>query len=553
MVIILSIEFNLTNIYYAGVELKIFNSTTIKTNKKLAIILPIDSEIFEKKLIYMTLNSIYNIKYNYTLFIIYNNRCPKIYKENTILIKFFFISVYAAFNKMIDSIKDYEYVSFLLPGVKLRPKLYNFLCCIEAYDIYQISESSFLEKIKSKENSYSSNIILFKLNETLPNNKDIVYDKIYSLEFLKKNNIKFITLENSQYYFNLLAFSYGENLLAIKTYGIILKTKNKIIENYNDLVSEYHIINRIISINRYTTKKLLMNYNKIDFVFPYVTTDDPYWKELYNSYLSGKESNFSIGINRFRDDGLLKYLFRGLEKNLPWINKVHMIVMSKSQIPKWVNTEKVNIIYHNDFIPKEYLPSFSSSLIETFLPFLPSVQERFIYGNDDLIPCRYLPKQFFFRGNIPIYNLNIRDKLDTAPGDPLRINAFNLILGKKQNKRVISTQHSTVSYKMSWIKNCFQKYKKNIFNSLSRFREDKNLNQYFYSFYQMMEYTILNIQSKIGSFSINTENIEIILKKNFSDYDFVCLNDEIESSKKDWLKIREKLKKLFPKKSKYEK
>ena len=332
-----------------------------------------------------------------------------------------------------------------------------------------------------------------------------------------------------------------------------MKTKNKITENYNDLVSEYQIINRIISINRYTTKKLLMDYNKIDFVFPYVTMDDPYWKEIYNSYLSGKESNFSIGINRFRDDGLLKYLFRGLEKNLPWINKVHMIVMSKSQIPKWVNTEKVNIIYHNDFIPKEYLPSFSSSLIETFLPFLPSVQERFIYGNDDLIPCRYLPKQFFFRGNIPIYNLNIRDKLDTAPGDPLRLNAFNLILGKKQNKRVICTQHSTVSYKMSWIKNCFKKYKKNIYNSLSRFREDKNFNQYLYSFYQMMEYTILNIQSKIGSFSINTESIEKIMKKNFSDYDFVCLNDEIESSKKDWLKIREKLKKLFPKKSKYEK
>ena len=68
----------------------------------------------------------------------------------------------------------------------------------------------------------------------------------------------------------------------------------------------------------------------------------------------------------------------------------------------------------------------------------------------------------------------------------------------------------------------------------------------------MMEYTILNIPSKIGLYDINTENIDIIIKKNFSDYDFVCLNDEIESGKKEWLKIRKKLKTLFPKKSKYE-
>ena len=555
VILLVGIKLKQTNIYFSRVKLNIYNSTFIKTAKKLAIILPIDYKVFDKKLIYMTLNSIYNLKYNYTLFIIYNNKCPKINNENVILIKTFFISVYAAFNKIIKSIEDYDYVTFLLPGIKLRPNLYNFLSYIKDYDIYQVSEikqTSFYEKLKYKDNSYFPDIILYKLKEKLPNNNNVVYDKIYSLKLLKKNNIKFISHEKSQYYFNLLAFSYSENLLAVKSYGIILKDKNVFIENYNDLLSEYNIIKRIISLNKNTTKALIIENNKIDFVFPYVTTRDPYWKELYNSYLSGKESNFSIGINRFRDDGLLKFLFRGLEKYLPWINRVHMIVMCKSQIPKWVNTDNVHIIYHDDFIPKKYLPSFSSSLIETFLPFLPSVEERFIYGNDDLIPCRYLEKNFFFRGNIPIYNLNFRDIKDTACGDPLRINAFNLILGKKQNKRVVYTQHSTVSYKMSWIKNCFKKYEKTILNSLSRFREDKNFNQYLYSFYQMMEYTILNIPSKIGLYDINTENIDIIIKKNFSDYDFVCLNDEIESGKKEWLKIRKKLKTLFPKKSKYE-
>ena len=230
-----------------------------------------------------------------------------------------------------------------------------------------------------------------------------------------------------------------------------------------------------------------------------------------------------------------------------------MIVMCDSQVPKWVNREKVHIIYHSDFIPKKYLPTFSSSLIEVFLPFLPLVEEKFIYGNDDLIPCRKLPKKFFFRGNIPCYNIEIRDYFETAPGDLVRRNAYNLINGKKQNQRVASTQHSTISYRISLIKNCFNKYKKIILKSLSKCREDKNLNQYMYAFYQFMEDTIINIKHNIALYYLKPNNIEKIISKNFKKYDFVCLNDEIEMTEKDWNKIQLKLEKLFPNRSRYEK
>ena len=292
--------------------------------------------------------------------------------------------------------------------------------------------------------------------------------------------------------------------------------------------------------------------NKIDYVFPYVTSDDPYWKHLYTISLSGKESEYEAGIQRFRDNGLLKYLFRSLEKYLPWINKVHMIVMCDSQVPKWINREKVHIIYHSDFIPQKYLPTFSSNLIESFLPFLPLVEEKFIYGNDDLIPCRNLSKRSFFFGNIPCYNINIRDYFETAPGDTLRRNAYNIITGKKQNKRVVSTQHSTISYKKSSIKNCFNKYKKFFLNSLTKFREEKNVNQYIYAFYQMIEDTILNRRQKIGAYMVKPSNIEQILDKNFNNYDFVCLNDELEMTENDWNKIVYKFEKQLSKKSKYE-
>ena len=321
---------------------------------------------------------------------------------------------------------------------------------------------------------------------------------------------------------------------------------------YNNLYQESYIFNSIISANKTITTKLIADMNKIDYVFPYVTTNDPYWKSLYSKYHSINDSDYNSGIQRFRDNGLLKYLFRGLEKYLPWINKVHMIVMCNSQIPEWINMEKVNIIYHSDFIPKQFLPSFSSSLIESFLPFLPLVEDKFIYGNDDLIPCRPLSKNLFFKGNIPCYNINIRDFYETAPGDYLRRNAFNLITGKNQKRRVVTTQHSTISYKISLLKKCYNKYRKTIINSISKFREEKNINQYIYSFYQMIENTIYNVPQKIGLFSVKPKNIDKILSKNFSKYDFICLNDELEMSEKDWSKLLSKFEDLFPKKSKYE-
>ena len=320
----------------------------------------------------------------------------------------------------------------------------------------------------------------------------------------------------------------------------------------NNKFQEAIIFNKIISANKNITKKIIEDMNKIDYVFPYVNSDDPYWKNLYEISLSGKESEFEAGIQRFRDNGLLKYLLRSLEKYLPWINKVHMIVMSDSQVPNWINREKVHIIFHSDFIPKKYLPTFNSNLIDCFLPFLPLVEEKFIYGNDDLIPCRNLSKKVFFQGNIPCYNIDIRDYFETAPGDIVRRNDYNLIIGKKQNKSVVITQHSTISYKISLIKNCFNKYKKSILNSLSKFREEKNLNQYLYAFYQMIEDTILNKRQNFGRFVVNPNNIKKILIKNFKNFDFVCLNDELEMTENDWNKILSKFEKQLPEKSKYE-
>ena len=101
--------------------------------------------------------------------------------------------------------------------------------------------------------------------------------------------------------------------------------------------------------------------DKIDFVILWVDGNDEKWLKQKNGYLGIKgDSN----VNRFRDCQNLQYLFRGIEKHAPWVNKIFFITWG--HLPKWldVNNKKLEIVKHEEFIPKEYLPTFNSNVIE---------------------------------------------------------------------------------------------------------------------------------------------------------------------------------------------
>ena len=123
--------------------------------------------------------------------------------------------------------------------------------------------------------------------------------------------------------------------------------------------------------------------DKIDFVMTWVDNNDPEWQISYNQYKSNNNKQ-DVGIVRYRDWENLKYWFRGIEKFAPWVNKVHLVTCGHK--PSWLNVqaEKLNFITHSDYIPKEYLPVFSSHPIEIHLHRIPGLSDRFVYFNDDI-------------------------------------------------------------------------------------------------------------------------------------------------------------------------
>ncbi|EGJ3332183.1 hypothetical protein IHK56_004932, partial [Escherichia coli] len=58
--------------------------------------------------------------------------------------------------------------------------------------------------------------------------------------------------------------------------------------------------------------------NDIDVVITWVDGNEPDWIKEY-TYYKGCEPG------RFRDIGVLKYIFRSLEKNMPWVRKIHFV------------------------------------------------------------------------------------------------------------------------------------------------------------------------------------------------------------------------------------
>ena len=135
----------------------------------------------------------------------------------------------------------------------------------------------------------------------------------------------------------------------------------------------------------------------MDYVFPYVDNTDQVWIEQYR-----KANNCTtMDESRFRPFGTLRYVFRGIAKHMPFIDRVVLIVSTESQVPEWVNRDKVRIVTHDEFMPAEHLPTFSSSAIESDMWRINGLSKRFVYGNDDFFPLGPLTEDDFFQDGKP--------------------------------------------------------------------------------------------------------------------------------------------------------
>ncbi len=199
-------------------------------------------------------------------------------------------------------------------------------------------------------------------------------------------------------------------------------------------------------------KKNEKNQYPIDFVMPWVDGDDPVWLEEKAKY-SGEVTK-SVHEYNYQEWGMLKYWFRGIEKNAPWVRNIFFITWG--HVPTWLNTShpKLKVINHRDYIPEKYLPTFSSHTIELNIHRITGLSEHFVYFNDDTYLIRKTGPEDFFIGGLPCDCAVVNP---IAPANRFSINSLQFTTAAVINehfskKKVI--QHSIAkwfSLKYRWL------------------------------------------------------------------------------------------------------
>jgi hypothetical protein len=215
----------------------------------------------------------------------------------------------------------------------------------------------------------------------------------------------------------------------------------------------------------------------MDAVITYVNGLDPVWQAEYADAVGGR-----VMAKRYRDWGTLKYLLRGIEKHIPSIENVFLLVSGDSQVPSWVDRSVVRVVLHRDIIPERFLPTFNSTTIEMFMHRIPGLAEEFLYFNDDMFPVMdCAPEDFFRDGKAVIgfahhlfaggkYKKRVRNSDHQA----------RKALGKRPGLFFVRPQHTCSPMLRSESDAVYGFSEGKIFEVVSRLRTTRNFNQYLF-------------------------------------------------------------------------
>jgi len=261
----------------------------------------------------------------------------------------------------------------------------------------------------------------------------------------------------------------------------------------------------------------------MDVLITYVDGNDPVWQEQYESCFHCKPL-----AKRYRDWGTLKYLLRGIETCMPFINRVFLVVSSQSQVPSWVNRDNVSIVLHSDIMPAECLPTFNSTSIEMFLHRAPGLGEEFIYFNDDMFPVsKCSPEDFFVDGHPAIgfskcllsggmYRKQVRNS------DLLARRA----LGMDGGLIYVRPQHICSPMLRSESEVCFEAVSDEIMSRITPTRTPFNVNQYLFLDYLYYQGKVLRRKISNRHLSYAVHSISKICDNILHpSTKLICIND----------------------------
>lgn len=330
-----------------------------------------------------------------------------------------------------------------------------------------------------------------------------------------------------------------------------------------------------------------MNY--IDIVIPWVDGSDPEWLKRKSKFLlsSGESNYIDSSCERYRDWDILKYWFRCVERNLPWVRKIHFI--TDGHIPLWLNVEheKINVVNHRDYMKGSNLPVFSSHPIEVNMHRIKGLSEHFIYFNDDFFPVSPLLESDFFQNGMPC-DMAVLNAISGKDRVMMNILVNNIaLINSVFDKKNIIKKYKNKWFNLSTYKHSYrnlllmpwrnftgfyehhmpQPFLKSTFSSVwktfpveldkvsnSKFRASTDINQYLFRHWQLCSgnFHPYDKMANCKYFQINNDNLGDI-NKAINEKKIIILNDgpvdDFDSAK---MILQSIFNDKFPERSKFE-
>lgn len=335
--------------------------------------------------------------------------------------------------------------------------------------------------------------------------------------------------------------------------------------------------------------------NKIDFVVTWLDSNDPEWQKQYEYYKHSSKGDNSKA--RFRSMSIFKYWFRAVEENAPWVNKVFLV--TNGTFPNWINPNnpKLVLVKHEDYMPKELLPTFSSCAIELNLHKIKELSEHFVYFNDDIfINGPISPSYYFKKGlpcdcnketcfNVPIFTKKERfsiymsmlsnigiinahfNRWETVRQSPrkwfgLHLGIKGIIMSCILMKQRLFVGFSNFHIEQAFLKSSFEevwnKEPDFLYNSCTRFREEVIANPFIFRYWQFAKNMFYPKKRRFVVFHLTGRDCIDKIEKAIHNASIasICLNDTSFCSDDDFDFINKHIEKIlnqkYPNKSSFE-
>lgn len=320
--------------------------------------------------------------------------------------------------------------------------------------------------------------------------------------------------------------------------------------------------------------------NSIDFVIAWVDGSDPDWQKEKSKYQADVSSQDDSKV-RYRDWDNLQYWFRAVEKYAPWVRRIHFVTWG--HVPVWLDTEnpKIHIVKHEDFIPKEYLPTYNSHTIELNLHRIQDLAEQFVYFNDDMFLNAPLCAEDFFKNGLPrdilgldciafgrnsagLFNANdvglVNDHFKSRECFKnnkekwlnyrygIKVPVRSLIMLHKRWFPGFFYQHISSNFLKSTFEEVWEaEYEVLDATCKCKFRDNSNVNQWLMKYWQLAKGNFFPRKKNMGlCFHVEKDITKLLTSISDGTPKIICINDTIKTE--DFENKREQVKRAFQKK-----